>query len=88
VLLINDDPARAQTVNLHASASGGGATMQRLQAPSVRATNHVSLGGQNFASNTTSAGLTGTARVTHMFTATGAYTIRLGAASADLITLP
>jgi hypothetical protein len=88
VLLINDDPARAQTVNLHASASRGGATMQRLQAPSVRATAHVTLDGQSFASNTTSAGLAGTPRVTHMFTATGAYTIRLGAASADLITLP
>jgi hypothetical protein len=86
VLLINDDTSHPQTITLQVGG-GGTAKVQRLQAPGVRATRHITLAGQSFARNTTTGRLTGHFRVTLLHRSGGAYHVRLPAASAELLTL-
>jgi hypothetical protein len=86
VLLINDDTSHPQTVTLQVGG-GGTAKVQRLQAPGVRATRHITLAGQSFARNTTTGRLTGHLRITLLHRSGGAYHVRLPAASAELLTL-
>ncbi len=87
VLVINDDPARAQSVKLHIPGSRLNGAMERLEAPSVHATGHVTLGGQDFAPNTTTGRLVGRGDNTLLRPAGGVYSLRVRAASAVLVTL-
>jgi hypothetical protein len=87
VLLINDDPARAQTVSLRIAGGSGTASVKRLLAPNVRATRHVSLGGQSFAAHTGTGRLTGRPADTILHAVDGRYVLPVRAASADLLTL-
>jgi hypothetical protein len=88
VLLINDDIARSQCALLRVPGAGATAALERLQAPSVRATHQVTLAGQRFAHNTSTGLLTGSSNNTVLHRAAGVYTVRLAAASAALLTMP
>ncbi len=85
VLLIND-ASHPQALTLHVGA-GATAVVQRLKAPSVRATGHITIAGQSFARNTTTGKLTGHFRTTLLHRRGGAFVVRLPDASAELLTL-
>lgn len=87
VLVINDDRARAQSVRLHVAGRPLTATAERLKAPSVNATSRVTLGGQDFISNTTTGKLVGVRDDTLLRPDGGVYSLRVRAASAVLVTL-
>jgi Glycosyl hydrolase family 79 C-terminal beta domain len=85
VVLINDSLSRSETVAVR--GPGKTATLERLRAPSARATSGVSLGGRSFGSNTTTGLPRGRLRVTKLTSTAGAYIVRVPATSAALITL-
>lgn len=85
VLLIND-AGHPQALTLNVSG-GATAVVQRLQAPGVRATGHITIAGQDFARNTTTGRLTGHFSTTLLHRRGGAFAVRLPGASAELLTL-
>jgi hypothetical protein len=87
VLVINDDTGHSQRALVRVPGAGASATLVRLKAPSVRATRRVTLGGQHFARNTSTGVLTGAGQQAVVHRAAGAFTVRLPAASAALLTI-
>jgi hypothetical protein len=87
VLLINDDTTRSQSLSTRVPAAQGAATLERLTAPSVHATQGVTLAGQSFGPQTDTGLLTGPRRTILLAPVAGAYTVRLPAASAAMLTL-
>lgn len=85
VMLINHSLTTAQTVLLRVPARGSG-ELERLRAPSVQSTTGVTLGGQSFGAATTSGELAGPVRNVSLVRRGGAYSVRLPAATATLIT--
>lgn len=85
VLLINE-ASHSQALTLKVGA-GATAVVQRLKAPGVRATGHITIAGQSFARNTSSGQLTGHFNTTVLHRRGGAYVVRLPDASAELLTL-
>jgi hypothetical protein len=63
------------------------ATLERLQAPSLLAADHVTLGGQTFGSETTTGLPSGRSRMEHIVRRAGGYTIRLPPASVAWVTI-
>ncbi len=88
VTLINKDESLARRVTLHVPAPGGAATLERLQAPGVRAHNGVTFAGQSFGAATSTGRPTGAVKSTTVVPAGGSYVVDLPAASAALLTLP
>jgi Glycosyl hydrolase family 79 C-terminal beta domain len=84
VLLINDG-SRQQTFAVRAQVNGPG-TFELLRAPSRRATNGVTLGGQSFGNETRSGRLAGGRNAATIAPVDGVYVVRLPAASAGLLT--
>lgn len=88
VVLINDDQARSYVVSLRVARVRGVAALQRLEAPSARATRGVTLGGQSFDPASTSGALSGQRSIGAVSATAGRYVVRLPSASAALLTFP
>jgi Glycosyl hydrolase family 79 C-terminal beta domain len=84
VVLVNAG-SRPRTFALRISGASGPATLERLTAPDLAARSGVALGGQTISPSTGL--LTGTARVATVAPAAGAYSVRVGGASAALLSL-
>jgi hypothetical protein len=84
VLVINKDPATAYSVQVQIAGTAGPAELLWLQAPSVTATDGVTLGGQSFGDQTTS-GQLGSEQTQPIQPLLGAYTIQMPPASAVLL---
>lgn len=87
VVLINKDLAHARVIAVRAPAAAGTATVQRLTAPSVKASTGTTLGGQSIGSQSITGTLQGTPRLITVARDRGKYTVTLPAASAALLTL-
>jgi len=88
VVLINGSTTASSVVDVRVPAPPTGAsTLELLRAPSARATQGVTLGGQSFGSQTSTGLLAGASNLTFVNPAGGAYAITLPAASAALLTL-
>ena len=87
VVLINKDVAHAHIVHLTLAGVRGSAALQRLLAPSARATSGVTFGGQSFGAVTFNGELAGQPKHALVRPRAGVYTVRLPAASAALLTL-
>lgn len=85
VVLINDRPRRAATIGVRI-AGAAHARLERLRAPSLTATDGVTLGGQGFGTVTDSGLPTGPRRDQVVVRRGGAFRIRLPAGSAALLT--
>jgi hypothetical protein len=92
VVLIDKDPSRAETVTVRPPAGGSaggsaGATLERMQAPSVDSTSGVTLGGQTYGADTTTGQLA--PAITRALTPNrrGNYRVTVPAGSAALVTL-
>lgn len=86
LVVLNKDSQASGQVELHLSGCRG-ATLMRLQAPSLDARQGVSLGGQTF-SGTTDGKLGGVARSEQIGRGDGDYSFSLPAASGALLTVP
>jgi hypothetical protein len=88
VVLINKDPANAYQVQVQMqnAALPDQATIERLEAPSVDATNGVTLAGQTFGNETTTGTLSGTPLTEAALPLGGSYSVTLPPASAALVT--
>jgi Glycosyl hydrolase family 79 C-terminal beta domain len=87
VVVINKDLHRARAVALGVPSVRGAATVERLQAASVRASTGVTLGDQSFGSETETGMLPGSSHAVSLRPINGTYTVRLPAASAALLAL-
>jgi hypothetical protein len=86
VVLINDNLTANQIIRLRAPAGAGKlATLERLRAPSVTATDGVTLAGQGFGAETATGNLTGRLRAVRLKPVHGRYLIQLPAASAEMV---
>jgi hypothetical protein len=89
VILINMASQGSETINVKIASTATAGTIERLSAPSLGATGHVTFGGQSFASNTTTGQLAGTPSTTTVPRGKdGGYAVKLPAASAAILTLP
>jgi hypothetical protein len=86
VVLINKGPAPARITLLRPARSTRWAVMERLVAPSLRATQGVTLGGQTFGSATQTGSLR-TQKTTRVDGSSGRYELALPPASATLLML-
>jgi hypothetical protein len=88
VVLINDDLSQSRTVSVAVADSAAVlARVEQLVAPSARATDDVTLGGQSYGTWTSTGKLSGRARRDLLVAAAGRFTVTLPPASAALITL-
>ena len=88
VVLIDKDPSRAETVTLRAPAgTPGGATLERMQAPSVQSRSGVTLGGRSYGLASTTGQLAPAITQALAPDGRGAYTVTVPAGSAALVTL-
>ncbi len=87
VVLINDATRRAQQVTVRIPSVQGTATLARLEAPGIAAKSGVTLGGQSFGRSTYTGVLSGNQSTTTVAPSGDAYTVRLPAASAAMLTL-
>jgi hypothetical protein len=88
VVLINAGLTGASTVSVAAPGPAAPATLERLEAPSARATDDVTLGGQSFGSQTFTGRLRGELRTSTVRAVGGSYPVRVPAASAAMLTIP
>jgi hypothetical protein len=88
VVVINKRLAGAAMVGLRIASARGVADVEQLRAPSAQATGQVTLGGQTFGPETSTGLLAGTADERTVSPSSGAYTVRVPAASATMLTLP
>lgn len=87
VVLINKSQSTDYQVEVQIEGATTAAQLERLQAPSVRSTDNVTLGGQTFGDETRTGDLGGPLRSETLTPAGGAYTVTVPAASAALLTL-
>jgi hypothetical protein len=88
VVLINDNTAASRTVTVRDPALTGLAALSRLGAPSAKANQGVTLGGQSFGSATSTGLLAGTSTLVAVKPLGGGYVVTVPAASAALLTIP
>jgi hypothetical protein len=86
VVLINKDTAADHSVALELPGGLSGASLESLQAPDVASTTGVTLGGQSFASPTTTGTFPGQEGTSSVYPTLGSYSIDLPPASAALLT--
>jgi hypothetical protein len=86
VTLINKDPNAEHDVSLSVSGATAAGSLETLQAPSVSATDGVTLGGQSFGDETTT-GTLPQPSTTSLAPIAGTYTVPLPAGSAALLTI-
>ena len=88
VVLINDDTARSQKVDVRIAGAGGPATLELLRGKGLSASSGVTLGGQTFGTATKTGTLQGHSTATTLALKSDAYLVRVPQASAALLTLP
>jgi hypothetical protein len=86
VTLINKDPNAEHDVSLAVSGATTPGSLETLRAPSVSATDGVTLGGQSFGDETTT-GTLPTPSTTPLAPVAGTYTVPLPAGSAAMLTI-
>ena len=85
VVLINKRPT-GHLLALRLPHEHGDATLQRLEAPGLRASTGVTLAGQSFGARTTTGTLSGSAHQDALHPVQGRYVVRLPGASAAMLT--
>ena len=85
IVLINEDPSNPQALDLQ--APGNSASVEELTAPSVAATDGVTLGGQSFGEESTTGTLTGQPQTSTLYPFFGLYSVTVPPGSAMLLTL-
>jgi hypothetical protein len=88
VVGINQDATAEHDVQITLPGATNSGTLETLAAPSLAATDGVTLGGQSFGEETTTGTLPGTPATTPVTSAAGVYTIALAPASAAMLTIP
>jgi hypothetical protein len=88
VVVINKHSSRSESMSLHVPAASGPAAVERLQAPSLAATGHVTLGGQTFGAATRTGVLAGTPTTTTVVPLNDTYTVNVPGGSAVMLTMP
>jgi hypothetical protein len=88
VVLINESTSQARTLAVAAPSGTRTATLSSLSAPSLSATGGVTLGGQTFASDTTTGRLAGTPDTPTLPATQGHFVVTVPAASAAIVTIP
>jgi hypothetical protein len=86
VIVINKSPTTAQTVQIHMLDGASSATLEWLQAPSVSATDGITLGGQTFGASTTTGEIGGPLRTVSLNSFLDAYQVTMPPASAVMLT--
>jgi hypothetical protein len=86
VVLINKDTTAAHSVALELPGALSGASLEALQAASVSSTTGVTLGGQSFASPTSTGTFPGAESTPSVYPTLGSYSIDLPPASAAMLT--
>jgi hypothetical protein len=86
VVVINKDPKTNVVVRVQVPGATGPVTSEALSAPSLAATSGVSLGGQSFASPTSTGTLAGSPRTVQISPVLGSYAVSVPAGSAVLLT--
>jgi hypothetical protein len=88
IVLINDSTVHSRVVAIRIPGASADATLERLTAMSVRATDGVEIGGQTFGAETATGALAGASRITPVTEAIGGdLVVRLPAVSAALVTV-
>jgi hypothetical protein len=87
VVLINDSSTISHEVLVQPPAAVGNGLLENLTAPSVDATNGVTLGGQSFGTETSTGSLTGSAQLIPVTPTNGQFDITLAPASATMLAL-
>jgi hypothetical protein len=88
LVLIDKDPSRAETVTVRPPAGNrAGATLERMQAPSVESGSQITLGGQSYGAETTTGQLPPAINQPLTRNRRGDYTVAVPAGSAALVTL-
>jgi hypothetical protein len=88
VVVINKRLAGSQFLRLRVAGAHGAAEVEQLRAPSVHATDGVTLGGQTFGALTATGVLAGPAAHRTVTVSRGAYPLTVPAASATMLTIP
>jgi hypothetical protein len=88
VVLINDSTTQARTIRVRIPALPGPGALSRLQAPSAKATQGVTIAGQGFGAQTSTGLLAGQSTLVLAQPVDGVYAITVPAASAALLTVP
>jgi hypothetical protein len=88
VVVINKRASQPAVVRLRIAGAHGSAAVEQLRAPSIGATSGVTLGGQTFGAATATGVLAGPASNQSLSQSTGAYLVRIPAASATMLTIP
>jgi hypothetical protein len=78
----------ARTLAVRTPSAAQSATLERLTAPGLHATGHVSLADQSFGARTTTGQLPGSPHTDTLGTTQGRFVLTLPAASAALLTVP
>ncbi len=86
VVLINDSTDQPQDLTFRMPGAAGAATVERLEAPNVRSTLGVTIGGRTFGSETTTGLLSGRSHLDRVVASAGTYRVSLPAASAAMLT--
>lgn len=87
VVVINKSTSRSRVVAVRVPGLAGTAQLERLSAPSAQSSDGVTLGGRSFGAQTTTGTLAGAAQRDRVSTSSGAYVLRVPAASAAMLTL-
>lgn len=88
VVLINESARSSTQVAIKAPAATGPGTLDRLRAPSLKASSGVTLSGQSFGASTSTGLLTGPSTAGSVAQVGGDYVVQVPAASAALLTIP
>jgi hypothetical protein len=88
VVVINKRVSRPQFLRLRIAGAEGRADVEQLRAPSIHATDGVTLGGQTFGAQTATGLLAGPAAHPAVAPVGGAYAVSVPAASATMLTIP
>jgi hypothetical protein len=88
VVLVNDSATHARTVALRVPDARGPAALERMTAPSLKATGGVTLAGRSFGAGTHTGALDGPPRTSRVDPVSGRFVVAVGPASAALLTLP
>jgi Glycosyl hydrolase family 79 C-terminal beta domain len=86
VVLIDTRP-RGRMLALRVRGGGDSATVERLLAPSLRARDRVTIGGQSFSATSVAAVPSGQEQIERVARRRGAYPVRIPGASAALVTI-
>ncbi|MGI8572938.1 MAG: glycosyl hydrolase family 79 C-terminal domain-containing protein [Solirubrobacteraceae bacterium] len=88
IVLINDSPTRAVTVAVRPPIASASATLERLVAPRLRATNGVTIAGQGFGAATATGVLPGTPSTVSLEPIQNRYLVTVAPGSVAMLSVP